>query len=405
MSIPRQLTYSLQKMSDFSKNTYMTKPLNKDSFDAGEYITLRLPTNKTIDLHSLAILFDATPTLGVLPKYASSLIGKLEVSQNGTLIDGGGLTEYNTTYNMFATSCLGEDKHQEQAVYSNAVDITAAPSSAGTKKSLTIDNFLGFLGGNFCRYIHTGMVGQLEIRIQLASNSVVAPTAAAAGGQKFSVEKVRLYVEQMEFGDDWFRKSIEKALSEAPLLLPYKQFRSFGYSISSTAGSCQTALGTESLDAVYGFLRPGDYDSVANTVVADYGNVKNSHFFTQTAAGGKFKWRINHIQYPMFDVEAHDAYTLLKNTINGGGMNAAYTNSIGDSTQWANGKFVFSHSFKFHSDEPLNRLQSGLNTMTSQVPLEFSFTDATNVTHRPFFVVETTPYLRIEQGQIVTPVP
>lgn len=400
--IPSQLTYSLSKLGGFSKNVLLIKPLNKTTFGASEILTIRLPTNDVIDLHSLALSFTATPSLSVLPKYASSMISRLEVLCNGSSIFGAGLSEYNTLYNTFANLLFGADKQQELAAYGGATDIVAQPSEAGDAKKLTIDHFLGFLGGSMGRYIHTGILGAIEIRISIANPSVLSPISTAAGAQTFSWSNVQLMVDTLTFSDNWFGKSLQTALQTGPIIYPFKNFASFSYSIGANAGSVNTAYGSESLDALYGFLRPVDYDSTSASVAIPDANTGNSHYFKFMADGATFRWRVNNIMVPSFDVNAQSAYQITKNTCNGGGLNLAYVNKIADPTVWSQGKFAFGISLKLHDDTPLSRLASGLNSLGSQLPIEFSFMNAAGSSYRPFIIAETTSYLEIHAGQAVT---
>ena len=407
MSIPAQLQYSLSRLSGFSSNTLRIVPLNTQSFSAGAQTIIRLPVNSTIDLHSLTLHFTATPTLGVLPVQASELVGRLEVLVNGSSVYGAALQEYNTVSKIYHNLIVGQDKIQEQAVYSTGTaPATLAGYAAGNSGStvssatpLIIDNWVGFLGGSYQRYLDTSILGAVEIRLTWAPAAVITPTSAAAGAQSFTVAGVELLVETIEFADSWFQRSLQAALSSGSLLIPFKGHASFNYYIGAGSGNINTSYATESLDALYCFLRPGDYNSsTASTTLA---NVQDAHYFDFRSDGATHQLRVNTAMKPTFAATTQEAYTLMKNAVNGGGYNLAYKNVIGTSAVWNAGKFTFAQSLKYQDDVPLSKVASGLNTNQSQIPISYNFAGASGSSYAPVIIAETTSFLEVSAAQNV----
>lgn len=405
MSIPQQLQFGLQRLAGFSSNSLRVLPLNTQSFSASQQCIIRLPVNSTIDLHSLALHFNATPTLGVLPVQSSELIGRLEILVNGSSIFGQALQEYNTLSKVFHNLICGQDKIQEQAVYSTGTaPATLAgylngntATTVGSTSPLIVDNWVGFLGGNYQRFIDTSVLGSVEIRLTWSPSAVITPTAAAAGGQSFTVSNVELLVETIEFADNWFQRSLQSALSSGSLLLPYKNFASFNYYIGAGSGNINTSYASESLDVLYAFLRLGDYNSAtANTTLA---GVQDAHYFDFRSDGATHQFRVNNAMMPTFQATTQEAYTLMKNAVNGGGYNLGYKNVIATPAVWGAGKFTFAQSLKFKDDENLSKYSSGLNTNQSQIPLSYNFSGASGSSYAPVIIAETTSYLEIGAGQ------
>ena len=404
-SIPVQLSYGLSRLAGFSSNTLRVLPLNTQNFSAGQQTIIRLPVNSTIDLHSLALHFTATPTLGVLPVQASELIGRLEVLVNGSSVYGAALQEYNTVSKIHQNLIVGYDKLQEQAVYSTATfpSILAGytAGNSGTTVSpatpLIVDNWVGFLGGSYQRYLDTSILGAVEIRLTWAPSAVITPTSAAAGAQSFTVAGVELLVESIEFSDNWFQRSLQSALSSGPLLIPFKGHASFNYYIGAGSGNINTSYAAESLDALYCFLRPGDYNSASATTTL--AGVQDAHYFDFRSDGATHQLRVNTAMKPTFAATSQECYSLMKNAINGGGFNLGYSNFIATAAIWNAGKFCFAQSLKYQDDTPMSKVASGLNTNMSQIPISYNFAGASGSSYAPVIVAETTSFLEVGAGQ------
>ena len=403
-SIPAQLSYGLSRLSNFSSNTLRVKPLNTDAFTPTQMCTIRLPVNSTIDLHSLALHFTCSCTTGMLPVQSSELIGRLEVLVNGSSVFGSALQEYHSLSKLFHNLVIGQDKIQEQAVFSTGTPpatLVYAGGNSGTAYSgsvpLIVDNWIGFLGGSYQRYLDTSILGAVEIRITWASPAVITPTSGSVGAQTYSVTGVELLVESIEFADGWFQRSLQAALSSGPLLIPFKNYASFNYYLGAGGGNINTSYATESLDALYAFLRPADYNSTSSA--GNLATVGDAHFFDFRSDGATHQYRVNTAMLPTFQATEQECYSLMKNSVNGGGMNLGYVNVIGSQASWKAGKFCFAQSLKYKDDVPLSKVASGLNTNMSQIPISYNFSGATGSSYAPTLIAESTSFLECSAGQ------
>ena len=404
MSVPSQLQYSLSRLAGFSSNTQKIVPLNTNAFTPTQQAIFRLPVNSCIDLHSLALHFTASTTTGMLPVQSSELIGRLEVLVNGSSVFGAALQEYNTLSKVFHNLILGQDKIQEQAVYSTGTPpatLVYAGGNSATAYSgsvpLIVDNWIGFLGGSYQRYLDTSILGAVEIRLTWASPAVITPTSGSVGAQTYSVTGVELLVESIEWADNWHQRSLQAALASGPLLIPFKNYASFNYYIGAGSGNLNTSYSTESLDAIYAFLRPTDYNSVSST--GNLANVSDAHWFDFRSDSATHQVRVNNALLPQFPATTQEAYSLMKNAVNGGGMNLGYVNVIGSQAVWNAGKFAFVQSLKYKDDVPLSKVASGLNTNQSQIPISWNFAGATGSAYAPTMITESTSFLEVGQAQ------
>lgn len=175
--------------------------MSKQTFNSGETIIIRLPTNAIIDLHTLVLSMDAgaftnlqTTNAGVpttstpnadFPRYVQSLFRRVDVTAGGVQVGLGSLSDYGAVWSLLALNTLGQDKHNELSKYELAGELSqnnnlgpfyqggqdypglgttatgVTPQAQGvvpTGTSNTIptqrlqcSNWLGVLGGNFMR--------------------------------------------------------------------------------------------------------------------------------------------------------------------------------------------------------------------------------------------------------------
>lgn len=406
--IPKQLTFSLERLSGFNKNNIKFPSLNKTSFGPGELMTAYLPANETIDLHSLALHADVAVTNGALPRWTSSLFSRVEVLVNGESISNQALMDYHALYNMMGNTNVGYDKSLEWDVYSrgNAI-INSNPGAGSNSYHIIVDNFLGFLSGSFARYVAVGLLGLVEVRILWAPVSVLVAATNTTTTQTYAVTNVSFYLDVIKFSDNFYNRYLESQLAAGPIIIPFKQWASFSYAVSGTGGTCTTSYSTGSLDAVYTALRPTDFDALAPTTFGIDANIGTSPYFRFMGDSAQFQLRVGAEVFPQYLATVPECYTLLKNTLNGGGLNLAYLNNVGTQTAWNIGKFCFAQSFKLHDDMPLSRLASGLSTNQQFVPLVFQFANAalsgTSASgYRPIMFIESTAYLEVPHaGRVI----
>lgn len=163
----RNLDYYLQRMSGYSKNTIKLQPQSKLTYNAGDTVVFRLPTNSILDLHTLTLKFsaamasnlttappsggDANPAAAVTrianntatasyPQNTSSFIRRNDWTMGGMQVGLGSLHDYGFLYSLLAK--------QKQPNYRSEFDLDVTdsagiliPSSGATvgSRSATLD--------------------------------------------------------------------------------------------------------------------------------------------------------------------------------------------------------------------------------------------------------------------------
>lgn len=246
---------------------------------AGDTVVFKLPASKVVDLASLRMVYycetngTATQVVG-LPKWSSSLISQVEIFVNGISIQNS--PRYNIIYNMLIDyDC---DYHKKAAKLNNNSDpstdtimnaggvITQFPTYKGTAvelvnkfgKEYVVDDWIGFLDfkdGNRQSYFNTNTVGDVEIHITWAPNSVLwRDRLNAVADPSYTVSNLLMFIDAIEFKDDNFVNALDSKLSGGGVhMMPFKTYKSYvGENTNQTAETTLRIVeNTNSLDRLF----------------------------------------------------------------------------------------------------------------------------------------------------------
>ena len=187
--LPPNLAFVAKQMSNYSRNRFRLETSStKNDVKTGDVITVNLPESALLDMKSFRWVFDAkseanssnTNRLSIFPSNMLSLIERVEVYINGVQIQQG-CAQYNTVCNVLQLSRANHDRKNsiENCTMKSHVDDMGADAAAvansgkNFEKACVIDKWYGFLGETSTRFLPTDLLGQIQIRITLATNSVM----------------------------------------------------------------------------------------------------------------------------------------------------------------------------------------------------------------------------------------
>ena len=179
---PRNLDYYLQRMSGYSKNTIRILPQSKATYNAGDTIVFRLPTNSIIDLHTLQLKMSgrltntANQNIAIAyPRFTQSFFRRMDWQMGGMQTGLGSLHDYGFLYYLLASHKVPQDRYQGDLAagdlaqpinFVGSVDVTAPVARPGDLSAtttytqvppagstpwapLTVSSWLGLPAGNF----------------------------------------------------------------------------------------------------------------------------------------------------------------------------------------------------------------------------------------------------------------
>lgn len=439
--------------------------------------------------------FYATPMIGP-PRYVESLVRRVDVTMGGVQVGLGSLSDYGGIFNLLALNTLGEDKHKDMSKYElNALSSGLADAAGGAQSFATcldrnsgaatvalsqllaanknpgngqqgpyyytaawrnhLRNWLGFLGGNYMRFLDTNLLPDVEIRItwnqgtvlngglwrtQLTHNNTAnagkdgvyyqAMSAPAIGS--FSVSNIKADFETIAFGDNSYRLMLDDRLATGePIIVPFTNWSSFetgnGNSFSSVT---QFTVATQSLDALYGTARANTYDA-SLALVAPGGAGFSSNILaasTSTTPGAvpvagavqvpyyqfvaqdfldtlmpRYNFTVDSKNYPQFYADRHDTFEITKNSFDGGALSRGFESILPTRRNWADWAWALGISLMHNSDDTFrDRMISGLNTNGSNIPITWSINQMDNTNFRPIVFCELTSTLMIYAGRVIS---
>lgn len=354
--LPSNLLFASDVLSGYSRNRFQLNTTSSDTASSGRIVTVNLPENALLDMKSLRFFFDCDAGYeaasgvgalqGLLPQGAESLISKVEVYINGVQVQSGA-NEYNTTCHIKKIGYYNQDNQQTKGKLVNHAAIAEIngqqtnfmPTDKGEKASLVVDTWCGFLNEISTRFLPTDLLGQIQIRITFAADSVLSGVISGkdAGDASlnsvtsppvYSISHMYFTIDSIVVGDA-YNSLLRSQLQNAYLPLNYLEYYMFSNGgITSNSYNNRWSLSSGSIDKLYAIQRKEDYNQFgAATEVADTSSVNLSplqavgnkfvgkYFTYKSFKAGRdsengtlrYQWQINNVSYPQYEARNLEA--------------------------------------------------------------------------------------------------
>ena len=448
--LPESIMYAVGEMKEVSRNKFKIFTVSADSASAGKIVNFVLPENALIDTRSVKMFFDIACTggstaggaadvvFGKLPNYSSTLISRCEIFANGVQLSSAS-SEYNTIAHILrlSESNISKDNSIDRCLQHSAI----TGYDADDDESLCINEWVGFMGQGSTRYLNTGLIGSISIRLTFAPNSVLVPkqtgvdigldfTSAAAitnaGLLSYQVSNMYFTCDTLSL-DPLYNDLLRERLEQGGLAYNYPEMYSFqldGIQGNTTNSSSQLrfALSSGCITKCYGTYRDQNYSGVvgipshtlpnATGVAAQTANCLRFRSYsgeTKKAGAANWEWTVNNVKYPQFRSSwvnglADVAYSCDKVEPDNAGTLITSTESYND------GKFVFPLMLEMPTGRGVAVMSSfnsrGINSQmvyqsaSQTIPAASVSPDLNNSGVASAFVVAcTTAQLRIQLGR------
>ena len=440
--LPPNLAFVAKQMNSYSRNRFRLETTStKTTLKSGDVITVSLPESALLDMKSFRMVFDAkskkasgATEMSIFPSNMLSLIERCEVYINGVQVQQG-CSQYNTVCHVLNIG-RGNNDHKDTAenisMKSHVDDITADGSQTAPDKACIIDKWYGFLNETSTRFLDTSLLGQIQVRLTLATERVMIPFDDSSsqgydlGGSLDFPAALNYELSNLYFTidsivvDPMYSMALRDQLSREQFIpINYKEY--YTYTLAGQTGQKyqnRFALSSSSIDKMYAITRLTDYadgDNAADELAGDYhtaggGDAHIAPYFAfraldETSVSEKnndftYVWSINNVQRPQYRAKLIEAATDL-----------AYVNDkCGD---YANGVLPTSFAnFKKvqcviscvlnHPDTPIS-VKSGMDSrgINTQMVFDAQGLNATMAAlgYESMVVVETTASLRVSSGR------
>ena len=333
--LPESAMYATAEVREVARNKFKLETISSDSAGPNRIITFNLPENAMIDMKSLKFFADvecdgagagADEVFGKLPAHVSSLISRVEVYINGVQVQQGA-SEYNTIAQVLRLGCSNIDKD-------NSIDRALSHSyitddDANDDETICVSEWCGFLNELSTRYLNTGLLGQIQIRLTWAGNNALVPKQTAvplgqdltspaavanAAAIKYSVSNMYFTCDTLTL-DPMYNAMLRKRLEAGGLELNYKEYYTFQLDgitggAGATSASTRFSLSSGCINRLYAVYRDANYTSVgkrshklpnATGVAAYQSNALRFRSYsgdTKTVGNARWQWSVNNVKYP-----------------------------------------------------------------------------------------------------------
>jgi hypothetical protein len=443
--LPDDVMYAVAEMKEVSRNRFKLETVSADTAGPNRICTFNLPENAMIDMKSLRFFFDVactgsdangTPAVdevfGKLPQNASTLLSRVEVYINGVQTQQGA-SEYNTIAQALRLGRSNIDKD-------NSIDRALSHSyiTADDKdddESICVSEWCGFLGEASTRYLNTGLLGQIQIRLTFAGNWVLVPKQKGveigdplssdaklnAALMKYSVSNMYFTVDSVSL-DPMYNAMLRKRLEAGGLELNYKEYYSFQYDgiQSGTPASASTrfSLSSGCIDKLYALYRDSNYTTTgvpghkfqnATGVSAYTANALRFRSYsgdTNKVGLARWNWSINNVKFPQYQASWIDGLADVSYAQDKVSHDSAGT-LITSKESYNDGKFIFPLLLALPTGKGV-AVQAGYNSRGINTQMVFQSSgqvvpvadSGTNSgTASCFVIAETTAKLMIQLGR------
>ena len=291
MSItPSNMLYGTSRLQNYSKNKFRLLPTSASTLGAFGIIQVPIVQGTIVDLASLKLQMKVSATgssaSGIatdeiyarLPADVSSLIQRVEVLVNGVLVNGSS-SDYGSCARL-RKLCMGtfdRDQSIDRAVsHASISSVDANEVSEVVMKDWLGTLFAGGEEGASCRFLHTGLCGDITLRIQLGGNNVLVgkqqgqainanyttPEAIAnAKLMSYKVEDIKFSIEAVSMPDD-YEVLLMKDLMAGSLEVGYEEMYSFPLqNITGDSFENRFSVSTRSLNQLYAGVRDSNFQT------------------------------------------------------------------------------------------------------------------------------------------------
>ena len=406
ITTPANMMYGVQRLQNYSKNKFRLLPTSATTVGAYGIIQVPIVQGTIVDLSSLKMQLKVAATgssvnggagdevYARLPQDVSSLIQRVEVLINGVLVNGSS-SDYNacTRLRKLCKGTFDRDTSIDRAVSHSSI----VPADANETVEVIMKDWLGtlFAGGDegaSNRFLHTGLCGDITLRIQLAGNNALvgkqqgvaitdnyssADARANAALMSYQVSDIKFSMEAVGMPPQ-YEMNLMADLASGGLEVGYEEMYSFPLqNITGDAFENRFSVSTRCLNQLFAGVRDANSgttgvrahllpDAIGDAVVS---NAMRFRCYPDATKQLSWQFSINNQKHPNYPADlieacADTASVEDRNGVSGRG------NLITSFASFKDGVGVFPLSLKHNQPTggfPYTQLSSGLDTRSTNM--------------------------------------
>ena len=395
--IPDSLKYHISGfLSNVKRQTVELRPSNtQTSAIGGDMISVTLPQNAIVDLHSFLMrgLLDVSASTIMSPG-VHSLVNRFEMEVNGKTVFS--ISEYARIFDILA-AYQGQDWHTKQNVTN-----LGYPVGNFTGHYVEKSTWLG-LSGMSTRYIDTGLLGSITLKVYLSGPEVLYKAEAGSDGpvSNWSLRDVafRCSVVELPVEISMANQAALAAGNNLSIIVPnytaYVQQNgsgSYTHNVQLNAKSINYILGTKYLDAT-------SMINEKETKLATVAHKQRSAYFERDGSDTQsWHFTINGSRLQSYTPDRYDAWSESLSTLNiAQDVMSGVTDKISNIDDFLKAYWTCGAKMNIDSEHG-ERFISGLDTLGSNTQISFQTTGA-GAANRSMLVVQHSSILQIGAGR------
>ena len=331
------MLYAVANIKQVSRNVFRLEQTSSATAGPNRTVTVNLPSNAILDLKSFRFNFRATCTgstvgaatvHGLLPGYGSSMIQQMSVFINGQQVQQAA-PEYHSICQALRLSDGSLDRENSVDKLCTHSYITGGAITASDDIQMVVQDWKGFMGETSTRYLNTGLIGDVQVRLVLSGNDCLVPcldgaTAGqplatadarnAAAGISYSTSDMYFSIASVSLDGD-YDDALRERLASGGLEVQYKEHYAFELgNITGPSAALRASLSTQCLNGLRGFWRDANHNTVGipahilPNAAGTSGVVSNQLRFraynngiSELPGNMRASWSLNSVKYPQFD--------------------------------------------------------------------------------------------------------
>lgn len=269
--VPDSLKFYVNRLA-FSKNRVRLQALSSTTAKSGSQVIVRLPSNTLVNLASLTMTgavrayFDGTPTAddGVaLPtNWDFSFIETLSLIANGGIITQP-FVNYKLLGNILndvnGSALMDQKRSALQGSLPQPIQTrgTGAADAQGGWLPFSINNWISATQTMAPSYMSTNLLGDLELRLTMADNSVVQSgdvsdgSAASVTTAAWEMKNINFYIETASIGNNLVDQAVAAKLAAGePINVPFENVFSFSQANSGPTFNQRFSVSSQSVNKI-----------------------------------------------------------------------------------------------------------------------------------------------------------
>ena len=379
--VPDSLKFYVNRLA-FSKNRVRLQALSSDKASSGSQVIVRLPSNTLVNLASLTMTgavrayfkgADSATANGVaLPtNFDFSFIETLSLIANGGIITqpfvnykllGSILNDLQCNNTMIEKrAALQGSLPQPIQSRGNAL----APANQGGWVPFAINNWLSATQTMAPSYISTNLLGDLELRLTMADDSIVQYGAVAdnsdskSGTPSWEMEKINFYIETASIGNNLVDQAVAAKLAAGePINVPFENVFSFSQVNQGSTFNQRFSVSSQSVNKI--LVTTQDNDDIANGTQKKFVNGIPQAFRRNSLQAQQAQFSVNNQYSPNYQIDSQ--------IVDGWDPNGAAADVDGKNLQFSNALVETRAAMDipdYDYDSP------DMLCCTTQMPLEF----------------------------------